>query len=149
MSYDLYFYKSKGITLSEEQIGNYLTENLVPKNANVNQWFYENQDTDVYYSFDQNESQDDPESIELYESFKDFDNTHFSFNLNFMRPCFFGLEAFKFVEHFIKDLNYQYLIRSRPQKIHMLPQKRSCLTIGTKPICGQVLTTSTNFNAAI
>ncbi|MEO6731290.1 MAG: hypothetical protein ABIN01_08730 [Ferruginibacter sp.] len=105
MSYDLYFYKSKRTTLSEEQIANYLTENLVPKNENGNQWFYENQDTEVYYSFDQNEIEDDPESKELYESFHDFDNTHFSFNLNFMRPCFFGLEAFQFVEKFMKDLN--------------------------------------------
>ena len=104
MSYDLYFYKSKGTSLSEEQIRNYLTEHLIPKHENANQWFFENQDTEVYYSFDQNESEDDPESIELYESFKDFDNTHFSFNLNFMRPCFFGLEAFQFVETFLSDL---------------------------------------------
>ena len=105
MSYDLYFYKPKGTDISEQQIANYLTENLVPENENGKQWFYENQDTEVYYSLDQNEPEDDSESIELYESFKDFDNTHFSFNLNFMRPCFFGLEAFQFVEKFITDLN--------------------------------------------
>lgn len=34
MSYALYFYKPKGTILSEEQIANYLTENLVPKNEN-------------------------------------------------------------------------------------------------------------------
>jgi hypothetical protein len=59
----------------------------------------------VYYSFDQNEPEGDPESIELYESFREFDNTHFSFNLNFMRPSFFGLEAFQFIEELLTDLN--------------------------------------------
>lgn len=105
MSYDLYFYKQKGTTLSENQIAKYLTDNLVSVNENANQWFYENEDTEVYYSFDQNEPEDDPESIELYESFTDFDNTHFSFNLNFMRPSFFGLEAFQFIEKLLTDLN--------------------------------------------
>ncbi|MBS1738449.1 MAG: hypothetical protein JSS98_17850 [Bacteroidetes bacterium] len=105
MSYDLYFYKQKGTNLSETDIANYLTENLVLKNEHANQWFYENEDTEVYYSFDQNEPEEDPESIELYESFADFDNTHFSFNLNFMRPSFFGLEAFQFLENILADLN--------------------------------------------
>ncbi len=105
MSYDLYFYKQKGTTLSENQIAKYLTDNLVAANENANQWFYENEDTEVYYSFTQNEPEDDPESIELYESFTDFDNTHFSFNLNFMRPSFFGLEAFQFIEKLLADLN--------------------------------------------
>ncbi|HEV8285493.1 MAG TPA: hypothetical protein VGQ09_14360 [Chitinophagaceae bacterium] len=105
MSYDLYFYKQKGTGLSEVQIADYLTDNLVSVNENGNQWFFENQDTEVYYSFDQNQQEDDLESIELYESFPDFDNTHFSFNLNFMRPSFFGLEAFQFVEQFTNDLN--------------------------------------------
>jgi hypothetical protein len=105
MSFDLYFYKQKGTELSENQIAQYLTDNLIPVNESGSQWFYENQDTEVYYSFDQNESGDDPESIELYESFAEFDNTHFSFNLNFMRPSFFGLEAFQFIEKLLTDLN--------------------------------------------
>lgn len=41
----------------------------------------------------------------MLESFTDFDNTHFTFNLNFLRPNFFGLEAFSFVEKFITDLD--------------------------------------------
>ena len=51
MSYDLYFYKQKETDLSETKIGNYLTANLVPENENDKQWFFENQDTDVYFSF--------------------------------------------------------------------------------------------------
>jgi len=105
MSYDLYFYKEKDGHLTEIDIANYLTKNLVKVDKEATQWFFQNPDTGVYYSFDQNEAEDDTDSIELYESFADFTNTHFSFNLNFMRPAFFGLEAFRFIEKFINDLN--------------------------------------------
>lgn len=105
MSFDLYFYKQKGTNLTESEIANYLTNNLVPVNESNNQWFFDNEDTEVYFSIETNEPEDDPETIELFESFADFDNTHFSFNLNFLRPSFFGLEAFQFVEKFIKDLD--------------------------------------------
>jgi len=120
MSYDLYFYKSKGTSLSENQIAGYLTNNLVSVNKESNQWYYQNKDTEVYYLFDQNKPDDEPESIELYESFKDFDTTHFSFNLNFIRPGFFGLQAFQFIEQFINDLNLYVL---NPQSASDNPYK--------------------------
>lgn len=113
MSFDLYFYKQKGTNLTESEIANYLTDNLVPANESNNQWFFENEDTEVYFSIETNETEDDQETIELFENFADFDNTRFSFNLNFMRPSFFGLEAFQFVETFIKDLGLYVL---NPQK---------------------------------
>lgn len=105
MSYDLYFYKRKGPQLSENEIGDYLTNNLTPVNENGNQWVFENEDTEVYFILDHNEPEDDPETIEMFENFNDFDNTHFTFNLNFLRPNFFGLEAFQFVEKFMTDLD--------------------------------------------
>ncbi|MBK9732838.1 MAG: hypothetical protein IPO83_16420 [Chitinophagaceae bacterium] len=105
MSYDLYFYKRKGRQLSEQEIGDYLTKNLVTPTEESNQWFFDNEDTRVYFFINHNEPEDDPEAIELYESFEDFDNTHFTFNLNFLRPNFFGLEAFKFVDKFVTDLD--------------------------------------------
>ena len=109
MSFDLYFYKKKSASLIETDIATYLTQNLIAVNESANQWFFENDETDVYYSFEINETDDDPETIELFENFKDFDNTRFSFNLNFMRPSFFGLEAFLFVDKFIKDLGLYVL----------------------------------------
>jgi hypothetical protein len=51
-----------------------------------------------------NEPEIDPEAIEL-ETISDYDYTRFSFNLNFLRPDFFGQEAFLFVEQLISDLN--------------------------------------------
>ena len=122
MSYDLYFYKRKETNISMDQIAKYLTDNLVGVDKNAVQWFYENEDTEVYYSFEQNEREDDPESVELYESFTDFDNTGFSFNLNFMRPSFFGLEAFQFIDQFISDLN---LFIFNPQSDSENPYKPS------------------------
>ncbi len=104
MSFDLYFYKEKGRELPESEVGEYLNANLVEVDENGFQWLFENEDTGVYYTFELNDPEDDPEAIELYESFASFDNTRFSFSLNFIRPNFFGLEAFQFVERFMKDL---------------------------------------------
>jgi len=105
MSYDLYFYKRKNSDLTESKIAEYLTSNLTSTSESDTQWFFENEDTETYFSFDQNEPETDEESIEWFESFDDFDNTHFTFNLNFLRADFFGQFAFEFVDKFIKDLD--------------------------------------------
>jgi hypothetical protein len=105
MSFDLFFYKNKDTALSGAQIASYLTDNLVPKSEPANQWFFANSETEVYFSFDQNEPDDGLGGDESPEDFDGFDDTRFSFNLNFMRPSFFGLEAFRFVERFLTDLN--------------------------------------------
>lgn len=106
MSYDLFFYKHKDSNLTTDQIGEYLSNNLTPVNENGNQWFFENEDTEVYYSFETSDEPDEEDEIEdLPDSFMDFVNTGFAFNLNFIRPSFFGQEAFNFVETFINDLD--------------------------------------------
>ena len=139
MSYDLYFYKEKGSSLTESEIANYLTDNLVQVNESGNQWFFENEETEVYYSIEVNELENDPETIELFESFKDFDNTHFSFNLNFMRPSFFGLEAFKFLEKFIKDLKLYVLNPQGDFETPYIPKEKDLFDNWNK----------TNLNASI
>ncbi|HKO76568.1 MAG TPA: hypothetical protein VJU52_05090, partial [Flavobacterium sp.] len=114
MSYDLYFYKRKSSNLTESKIAEYLTNNLTSTSESDKQWFVENEDTETYFSFDQNEPETDEESIELFESFTDFDNTHFTFNLNFLRPDFFGQFAFGFVHKFINDLDLYVLNPQSP-----------------------------------
>jgi len=109
MSYDLYFYKRKENTLSEQKIADYLTTNLTSTSESKEQWFVENEDTETYFCIEHNEAETDEESIELFESFEDFENTHFSFNLNFLRPDFFGQFAFEFVDKFVKDLDLYVL----------------------------------------
>lgn len=105
MSYDLFFYKQKGTEISTDKISKYLSDNLVSANEGNTQWFFENEDTEVYFSFDYNEPYPDIEVDGEAEPIENFDDTNFTFNLNFIRPSFFGLEAFKFVEQFCYDLN--------------------------------------------
>ncbi len=106
MSYDLFFYKRKDSNLTTNQIGEYLSNNLTTINENGSQWFFVNEDTEVYYSFEINDEPDEEdEKEELPDSFLDFVNTNIVFSLNFMRPSFFGKEAFDFVEKFINDLD--------------------------------------------
>lgn len=105
MSYDLYFYKRKTSDLTESQIAEYLNNNLTSTSESETQWFVEDEDTETYFSVDQNEPEDEEDAIEFFESFADFDNTHFTFNLNYLRPDFFGRFAFEFVDKFIKDLD--------------------------------------------
>lgn len=105
MSYDLYFYKKKSSDLTESQIAEYLNNNLTSSSESDTQWFVEDEDTETYFSFDHNEPEDEEDAIEFFESFADFDNTHFTFNLNYIRPDFFGQFAFEFVDKFINDLD--------------------------------------------
>jgi hypothetical protein len=103
MSYDLYFYKHREAQVSESDISAYLTNNLCTPNESGNQWFFENEDTGVYFSFDLNEPDTDPDLDEPEEVFE-YLYTFFSFNLNFLRPDFFGREAFLFVDKLVNDL---------------------------------------------
>lgn len=105
MSYDLYFYKRKNSALTERQITEYLDNNLTSTSESDTQWFVEDEDTETYFSIDQNEPETDEENIEFFENFSDFENTHFSFNLNYLRPDFFGQFAFEFIDKFIKDFD--------------------------------------------
>ena len=65
---------------------------------------------------------EEEETEDLPDSFKDFVNTGIAFNLNFIRPSFFGQEAFNFVETFINDLD---LFVMHPQGDDDLPSKPS------------------------
>jgi hypothetical protein len=106
MSYDLYFYKKTTSPISEEDLRSYLRSHLVkPDPGNEDQWWYQNDDTEVYYSFNFTRSEDPGEDIALNQSFGDFLNTDFTFNINFLRPDFFGLDAFAFVQKFIDELD--------------------------------------------
>lgn len=111
MSYDLYFLKKKTSPLTEEGIRNYLGKNVLNNtNGNKDQWYWENEDTEVYFLIDYfppevGEGENQDAFDEGLNNFEGYDNTGFTFNLNFVRPQFFGMEAFDFVEKFIDDLD--------------------------------------------
>ncbi|AOC93510.1 hypothetical protein BB050_00354 [Flavobacterium anhuiense] len=117
MSYDLYFFTSKENPITFEEIENYLSFNLVPEENN--QWFFHNPDSEVYFTFLKTEN--DEENTESFQNLKD---VGISFNLNFLRPSFFGIEAFKFVEKLINDLDlYVFNPQSENEKPYKPTQK--------------------------
>ena len=122
MSYDLYFYQPKRAALTKDQIAAYLGTHLVQPNEQGDEWFFANPDTEVYYLFDYS----GPDAIDANESFSEYDNTHFSFNLNFMRPSFFGREAFRFTERFMNDLDLYVL---NPQSATETPYKATATAL--------------------
>ena len=105
MSYDLYFFKSRNSSVTEDQIATYLNQNLDSTSENKMQWFVENEDTETYYSFDRYDPNSDHDDNEPSLEFEDLENTNFAFNLNYLRPDFFGRFAFEFVDKFIEDLD--------------------------------------------
>jgi hypothetical protein len=108
MSYDLYFYKHRDCKTTDSDIRSYLGERF-QNTENTDQFWYENEETGVYFSFEYNKPDLDDETLEGFEG---FDNTNWMFNINFLRPQFFGLEAFPYVGGLINDLD---LIVLNPQ----------------------------------
>jgi len=111
MSYDLYFFKNIETKITNDEVEYYLSFNLVPEENN--QWFFHNPDTEVYFTFLKTENEDDDQS----QNFENFEDLGISFNLNFLRPSFFGIEAFDFVEKLVNDLDlYVYNPQSENDK---------------------------------
>ena len=113
MSYDLYFVKKAHGSVSETQIRTYLDQNVVNNASKIDdQWFWNNPDTGVYFSIQYYIHEDDEaigaaqEALPLFEGYV---NTNFVFNLNYLRPQFFGLEAFGFIAQFIQK-NELYIV---------------------------------------
>jgi len=124
MSFDLYFYTQKNHSLSSEQIASFLLAHGCVREGEFPQWVYNNEATGVYFSFEIQPENEDPEDIEIFDSFENFDNTNFTFNINFIRPNFFALEAFPFVEKFISELNL-YALNPQSQEDGDNPRKET------------------------
>lgn len=91
MSYDLYF-TSPSISL--EEFENYFSKNPLYE-VNNGQAFYQNEATGVYFFFNH-----EGESKEDYDY-----NVEVSFNLNYLRPHFFSLEAANEIQRFVSYFN--------------------------------------------
>lgn len=103
MSYDLNFYKRKSDSISKNDIEQYL--NSLPNMTieNGKQWFYHNEETGVYFTFEYCDSEENDDVEEM--KFDDFEDTGFAFNINYIRPQFFGKECFPIVDKLVEDLN--------------------------------------------
>lgn len=96
MSYELYFFKIKGGPLSDRDIVQYLDAKVPGRTSNTD-WVYDNENTGVYFSIHRHE-------LLSRESLFGFEPTGLTFHLNYMRPDFFGKEAFLFVKNLVADL---------------------------------------------
>jgi len=123
MSYDLYFYKTKHNTLTEQAVSDYLNKTL-PFNISdySRQWNYENPETDVYFLIDWNDPNTDKEDIEIWDSFDEFEYLNFSFSINFFRPRYFALEIFPIIEKLIDELDL-YILNSQDEDDAENPRK--------------------------
>ncbi len=111
MSYELNFYKRKTDTISRADIDNYLGKLSYITSENETQWIYDNEDTGVYCIFEYNKPEEEESEIDN-KYIEDFENTYFTFIINFFRPQFFGYECFPLVNKFVEDLD---LFISNPQ----------------------------------
>jgi hypothetical protein len=95
MSYDLYFLReSTAPALTMEEVARYFDRRRHYR-RDGSQFFYENEDTGVYFSFDMtdtisSESDDEVDEAPIEDGFA---STGLVFNINYYRPHFFGLEA--------------------------------------------------------
>lgn len=129
MSYDLYFYKRKDTQVTQLEIEKYLVVKMGLKQE-ADSLMYHNEDTGVYFYFeklsasDEDDDFEEDEADEADENFAAqmaaFESLNLSFGINFLRPSFFGLEAFAFVATMMQDLNLYVM---NPQSEESLPYK--------------------------
>jgi hypothetical protein len=108
MSYDLYFYKKKENSLTEQEIADYLTAHLTSERENDKQWYVKNDAPEAYFFIEHNEAETEEDDTDFF-IFKGYENTNFSFSLNYCRANFFGQFAFEFVDKFVNDLELYVL----------------------------------------
>ena len=104
MSYDLFIYKKEDSTITKKDIIEHLNQlpNIQKDEHNI-QWFYENEATGVYCSFEYAELEE--EEWEEKEKIEGFLDTQFYFSLNYLRPHFFAKESFPLVEELVNTLD--------------------------------------------
>lgn len=120
MSYDLYFYKRKNSELTDVQIEDYLNTHLAAT-ENDGEWMADDEDTETYFFIHKQTSNTNKE-IDEDNVYPEFEDTGFSFVLNFLRPDFFGIYAFEFVDKMLKSLDL-YVINPQSQNEQESPFK--------------------------
>ncbi|MEO1451621.1 MAG: hypothetical protein AAFV07_18975 [Bacteroidota bacterium] len=117
MSYDLHFYSKLGAPVPERDIRQYLNRLPHTTRTGHDSWFYRNEETGAYCAFDYSDptfwEAMDEEDDSAGQRFTEFAATGFSFNVNYIRPQFFGKECFPLVARFASELN---LFISNPQR---------------------------------
>jgi len=123
MSFDLYFFKHKDSQLTEQEVAKYLSNNI---SANIREhkkaWSYENPNTGTYFNVEWSQENSHPEDLESSGNFENFIDLNFSFNINFFRPTFFGLEIFPIIDTLVEKLDL-YVLNPQDLKLDDYPNK--------------------------
>jgi len=98
MSFDLNFYKKGNNNVTTSEMVDFLNTIPMLESRTEGQIVYENETTGVYCLFETYESEDNDGEK---NDFGDFEDTNLCFNLNYVRPDFFGIESFELVEKLI------------------------------------------------
>lgn len=98
MSFDLNFYKKGNNNVTTSEMVEFLNTIPMLESRTEDQIVYENETTGVYCLFEIYESEDNDDEK---NDFGDFEDTNLCFNLNYVRPDFFGIESFELVEKLI------------------------------------------------
>lgn len=105
MSYDLNFYKKTIDKVDYKEIVNHLNQLSFFQQTDENQWFYSNEETGVYCSFEYDNSNVEEDLDESdQDNFSTFENIGLAFNINYIRPQFFGIECFPIVDTLSEEL---------------------------------------------
>ncbi len=103
MSFDLNFYKKETNTTTITEMVEFLNTIPMLESRTEAQIVYENEETGVYFQFEIYEMDGDENDDENY--FSNFLDTNLSFNINYIRPEFFGVECFEIVDKLVEKFD--------------------------------------------
>lgn len=107
MSLDLNFYKKTDNKVSTSEMVEFLNTIPMLESKTENQIVYENETTGVFCLFETYESEENEE--EQKDEFDGFVDTNLCFNINYLRPDFFGIESFELVNKLVEKFDLYVL----------------------------------------
>ncbi|AXP80976.1 hypothetical protein CJ739_1891 [Mariniflexile rhizosphaerae] len=107
MSFDLNFYKKGNNEVSISEMVEFLNTIPMLESKSEDQIVYENETTGVFCLFETYESEES--EVEDENDFEDLEDTNLCFNINYVRPDFFGIESFELVDKLIEKFDLYVL----------------------------------------
>ncbi len=103
MSFDLNFYKKGSSNITTSEMVEFLNTIPMLESNTEDQIVYENETTGVFCLFETYESEENEDEEE--NDFGDLEDTNLCFNINYVRPDFFGIESFELVDKLIEKFD--------------------------------------------
>jgi hypothetical protein len=103
MSFDLNFYKKGNNNVTASEMVEFLNTIPMLESKTEDQIVYENETTGVFCLFETYEPEESED--EEQNDFGDLKDTYLWFNINYVRPDFFGIESFQLVDKLIEKFD--------------------------------------------